>query len=262
MKRYLPIVLISTLLVAAIAVAVWFMRPAKPITISTLPDFDYAAPESWAVRPETPPPAVWEAGWDIDAVIISTGASIETGAAETEERRLLAAAKSLGTLSEVFASIGPVYAPLVRAGNAEADIAAALQHYIEEDNRGRAFVIATDTALPAFLAEMLAADSLLRDRFVGVLTFGETPDSAGFAPGTNKADVCSRKFEREEGCTLAIELRKSGTNYSYSGEGTPGGALTSGFTNWLHDNASKLAEPLGDLEEVEIVEIQTAPEGQ
>ena len=35
-----------------------------------------------------------------------------------------------------------------------------------------------------------------------------------------------------------------------------GGRLVSGLVPWLNDHASKLAEPLGELEEVEIIEIR------
>lgn len=261
MKRYLPVFLVAILLVVAIAAAVWSMRPREPITVAALADFDYAAPESWAVRPASPPPAVWESGWDIDVLLLSADAAIEPGEIETEEHRLQAASKSLDALSAAFNDIGPVYAPLLRRESLGADAAAALARYIEEDNRGRAFVVATDTILPATFVETLGADKLLRDRFAGVMAFGETPDAAGFAQGTNTQSVCSRRYDETGACTQVIELRRSGSIYIVAGENEPGNSLVGGFTVWLHGNASKLAEPLGDLEEIEIVEIQKAPEG-
>lgn len=261
MKRFLPIVLIALLLVVAIAAAVWSIRPREPITVAALADFDYAEPQSWAVRPGTPPPAVWEAGWDIDVLILSADAATEPGESDTEERRIQASAKTLDSLSAAFTQIGPVYAPLLRRESMLTDTAAALEHYIDEDNRGRAFVVATDAPLPSVFAEKLSADNLLRDRFAGVMTFGDSADTAGFAPGTNMQDVCSRRYEGSETCTQAIELRRSGSGYAATGDNGAGDALVGGFTNWLHGNASKLAEPLGDFEEVEIVDIQKAPEG-
>lgn len=261
MKRFLPIFLIAILLVVAIAAAVWTMRPREPITVAALADFDYAAPESWAVRPASPPPAVWEAGWDIDVLLLAADAAIEPGEFETEERRVQAAAKSLEAYAAAFTHIGPVYAPLIRGGSLEADTAAALVRYLEQDNRGRAFVVVTDTLLPQVFTEKLSTDPLLRDRFAGVMTFGQAPDAAGFAPETDKTEVCSRRYEAADTCTQTVDLRRSGSSYSTTGDNGAGDALIGGFTAWLHGNASKLAEPLGDFEEIEIVDIQKAPEG-
>lgn len=262
MKRFLPIFLIAILLVIAIAVTLWATQPRAPATITALAELNYAEAHSWAVRPETPPPAVWESGWDIDVVLVSAGSAIERGEAETAAKRFQESTKSLSDKSEAFAPIGPVYAPLLRRANVSADVGAALTHYLAEDNRGRAFIVATDTVLPASFSTDLAADPLLRDRFAGILTFGDTPEAAGFAPGTTKSDVCSRRYEASETCTLTVELRRTGGSYAISGDGPPGAELVQGFTDWLHGNASKLAEPLGDLEEIEIIEIQMAPEGQ
>ena len=72
------------------------------------------------------------------------------------------------------------------------------------------------------------------------------------------ASVCSRRYDASEGCTLQTELNRAGRRYSAE----EGGRLTEGFLAWLNDYSSKLAEPLGDLEEIDIIEIQQAPEGQ
>lgn len=260
MKRLLLNLLMVALLGAAAFAAYWYLKPREPVSITALPAFDYAADSSWAVRPSDPPPAVWEAGWDIDVVLLSAGAATVPGESETAEKRLANSAKDLRQFAGAFDSIGPVYAPMVRARVAAEDIAAALDHYLEHDNRGRAFVIATDTALPASFPEVLAADELLRDRFAGVLVFGDAPEAAGFPPGTDHAEVCSRRYESEGSCTLEIDLRGFGGNYSVAGDGPPGGALVSGFTAWLRNNSAKLAEPLGELEEIEIIEIQKPTE--
>ncbi|MFN4226140.1 MAG: hypothetical protein ACK4HR_07460 [Hyphomonas sp.] len=262
MKRFLPVILIAVVLVVAIVAVLWASRPREPATVAALPDYDYSVPGSWAVRPQTPPPAVWEGGWDMDVMLLSAGQAIASGAADTGEKRVMAATKSLRDMSEAFLPIGPVYAPLLRGTDVQADTAAAWAAYLADDNRGRAFIIVTDTALPQALVDTLSADPLLRDRFAGVLVFGETPESAGLPPDTDHKQVCSRRYENAGGCTQPAELRRSGGGYTLSGGDPPGGELVSGFIAWLHENASKLAEPLGDLEEVKIVDIQTAPEGQ
>lgn len=259
MKRLLPIVLIVVLLGIASAAILWAMKPREPVAITALPAFDYADDASWAERPNEPPPAVWESGWDIDVVLLSAGAATAPGESETAEKRLATSNKDLRQLAGAFDSIGPVYAPMARARVATEDIAAALAYYLDFDNRGRAFVIATDAALPADFPAMLAADPLLRDRFAGVLVFADSP-AAGFPPETDHMQVCSRRYESEGSCTLEIDLRRFGGNYSIAGDGPPGGALVSGFTAWLRNNSSKLAEPLGELEEIEIIEIQKPTE--
>jgi hypothetical protein len=72
------------------------------------------------------------------------------------------------------------------------------------------------------------------------------------------ASVCSRRYDASDGCTLQTDLNRAGGSYGAEG----GGRLTEGFLSWLNDYSSKLAEPLGDLEEIEIIDIQQAPEGQ
>ena len=60
------------------------------------------------------------------------------------------------------------------------------------------------------------------------------------------------RYKPETGCVAAVDVRRAGGTYELSG----GGALTNGLLNWLNDHTSKLAEPLGDLEEIEIIEIR------
>jgi hypothetical protein len=248
MNRKLIFALVVLLVAAGSAGVIWVVREKPVVAGPALPSFDYAAAESWAVRPQTPPAAVWESGWAFDVLILASGAALETGDADRARRSRNKAEEEARELASAFDAIGKVYVPFLRASDPGPDLAAALAAYIANDNRGRALVIATDLPLPAEAATLFAEDALLRDRFAGVLTYA---DDAGFAPGTDATTVCSRRYDAGEGCTLPADLKRA-----------DGGRLTAGFLAWLNDYSSKLAEPLGDLEEIDIIEIQTAPERQ
>lgn len=258
MKRSLPILLTAILLLTAGGSFFWWINSREAPELIEPPSFDYASADSWAVRPVSPPPAVWEAGWDLDVVLLSAETAIDAGTADSFERSLGKSRNALENMATAFESIGPVYAPVVRQHELAPDLSAALSAYLANDNRGRAFVVATDSLLPPDFAATLANDPLLRDRFAGVLALEET---AGFAPDTNKAEVCSRRYEQATGCTLQAPLRKAGNTYALEGDAEKGGVLVQGFTAWLRDHGSKLAEPLGDLEEIEIIDIQKPQEG-
>jgi hypothetical protein len=250
MNRKTAVALIAVLLAIAAGAILWSMREAPVATGPAVPTFDYAAQDSWAVKPDPPPPAVWETGWEVDVVILSAGAALEVSDKVALRNRRDNAAGQLEDLGAAFDRIGPAYAPYLREASLDADMAAALSAYIATRNRGRAFLIATDHPLPATLVPAFESDALVRDRFGGVLFYGES--GPGLAEGVTSAAICSRRYKPETGCVAAVDVRRAGGRYEISG----GGALTNGLVNWLNDHTSKLAEPLGDLEEIEIIEIR------
>ena len=73
-------------------------------------------------------------------------AALETSDRESVQERRDEAAETLDDLAAAFDKVGPVYAPYLRAASVEEDITAALSQYLATDNRGRAFLIATDPA--------------------------------------------------------------------------------------------------------------------
>lgn len=255
MNKTFLAVLVAGLIAIAIGATLWSMRDEPGAADPALPDFDYASPASWAVRPVRPPPAVWETDWEIDVLVLSRDEALETGDAEELEKQSRKADEALARLADAFGGIGPVYTPFLRADRYDDDIASAVGQYLSTDNRGRAFIIATDAPLPATLASVFDADALLRDRFGGVLMYGEAPD-AGIALSSYASGLCSRRFDAAQGCVVPVEVRRIGARVELRGAE----ALTGGFVGWLRDNASRLAEPLGDLEEIEIIEIQKPPE--
>ncbi len=248
MNRKIILALIAVLLAVATSAVFWSMREAPVATGPAVPTFDYASEDSWAVRPRLPPPAVWETGWEVDVILLSAEAALEISDKVAIERRRDSASKELSDSAAAFEKIGPVYAPYLRAANVETDMASALQQYLSADNRGRAFLIAADRPLSATLTPVFEADRLLRDRFGGVLFFGEDDDETGLSGDA----ICSRRFKADEGCVETVNLRRAGNRYELEG----GERLTNGLVAWLNDHTSKLAEPLGDFEEIEIIEIR------
>lgn len=256
MNRKIIIAVAAILLAIFMGGVMWINRPTPPVTGAALPTFDYAAADSWALKPSPQPPAVWEGGWDIDVVLLAREAAMVANDRIAMETRRDDAAETLRDLAAVFEPAGPVYAPYLRAANPDADIAAAVLSYFAADNRGRAFVVATDTPLPAEVIAAIEADPLLRDRFAGVLFFGERGETGTPANGAQAPMICSRRYKPEDGCVVDVGLRRTGGRIALTGDGPVGGRLIDGFIAWLNERASKLAEPLGELEEVEIVEIR------
>jgi len=262
MNRKLLIALVALIAAAGLAAVIWTRQETPVVAGPPLQAFDYSSADSWAVRPETKPPAVWETGWALDVLVLASGAAVGPGEGDARGRARAEAEEEAADLAAAFDDIGEVYVPFLRASDPGADLTAALTAYLANDNRGRALLIATDLPLTPEAAAAFAADPLLRDRFAGVIVFGEAADSAGFPAATDPATVCSRRHDGAGGCTLVTELARQGGTYVLAGEAEGGGRLVEGFIPWLNDRASKLAEPLGDFEEIEIVPIQQAPEGQ
>ncbi|PKP81872.1 MAG: hypothetical protein CVT79_08965 [Alphaproteobacteria bacterium HGW-Alphaproteobacteria-18] len=236
MNKFVLIGVGAGLLVAG-GVAAWMISSTPEPEPVLLDPYDYALTESWDTKPAEQPAAVWEDGWAIDVIQLTAGT-----------RR---APEDFATALGV---IGPVYAPKLRAPNFAEDAASALQEYLETSNNGRAFVIASNQPLPASAVPVINADAMVRARFGGVLLL-EGQETA-FAPGVNPASVCSDRFGAGEICAAPVEIKRIDGAWVIHGEGPAGGAVVDGFSEWLDGSAPKLAEPLGDLEEVEIIDIR------
>lgn len=238
MNRVLLIGIGAAVLIAG-GVAFWMMNSQPEPEPEPVDPYDYAVLESWDVRPVEQPSAVWEDGWAVDVVQLTADTR-----REPEE------------LAAALGQIGPVYAPKIRASHFADDTASALQQYLDADNNGRAFVIASNQPLPASAVPVINSDGMVRARFGGVLLL-EGQETA-FAPGVNPAGVCSDRFGAGEVCAAPVEIgRSDGEWVIKTEEGEPvGGAVINGFEEWLHGSAPKLAEPLGELEEIEIIDIR------
>lgn len=216
----------------------WYMNSAPPPEPVVLDPYDYALEDSWHAKPETAPPPVWEAGWDTDVILLLSPAARRAPEAH----------------SEALSAFGAVYAPKLRGPEFDEDAAEALQRYLDDDNNGRALVIASDRPLPASIVPVINSDPMVRARFAGVLLL--EGQEAAFASGVSAGSVCSDRFGAGEICAAPIDIRRSDGVWVIAGDEPHGGAVIDGFEEWLDTSAPKLAEPLGDLEEVEIIDIR------
>ncbi|MFN4024724.1 MAG: hypothetical protein ACK4MQ_07820 [Hyphomonas sp.] len=238
MRKSIWIAAVVALLAVGGAFAFWYMNPAPPPEPVALDPYDYTLEDSWHVRPDPAPPPVWEAGWATDVVLM-----LSPGARRAPDAH-----------GEALSAIGPVYAPKLRGPEFDVDAAEALQRYLDADNNGRALVIASDRPLPASIVPVINSDPMVRARFAGVLLL--EGQEAAFATGVSPGSVCSDRFGAGEICAAPLEIRRSDGVWIIAGDEPHGGAVIDGFEEWLDSSAPKLAEPLGELEEIEIIDIR------
>lgn len=239
MSKFLPVAVVIAFLLVGGSIMVWHMNSGPEREPEDLPPYDYERADSWSALPETPPAPVWEAGWETDVILLA-----QTATAHRRPEEYCAA----------LAPVGPVYAPRLRQSDFGADAGKALQHYLEAHNRGRAFVIASNHPLPASVVPVINSDPMLRARFGGVLLLDG--QEIAFAQGVRAGSVCSDRFGAGEICAEPVELRRENGEWTAAGETPLAGPVLGGFEDWLNASAPKLAPPLGDLEDIEIVEIR------
>ncbi len=256
MKRYA--IAIALLIAAAILGVVWHLsRRSPPAPEPPLDALAYAEPNSWAVWPDPLPPPVWDGGWAIDVFLVTKAAMLSGGPVENRAMAAERARAASARLADSFASVGAAFAPFLRKDMAASDIMVAFETYLSSANGGRAFVIVTDQPLPLQLADILeGADPLLRDRFGGILVLGggDNPQAEVFAGLPEGTVFCSRRFAPGESCVESLTASGRPRN----GEGS--GRIIGGLTDWLEREAARPAEPLGELENIEIREIKRPEE--
>lgn len=229
------LIILATLIAALLAFGWFFMRDKehKPPP----PASDYRLGASWTIRPETPPAPVWEGGWAYDILLFNA------------DRR-----RDSQAYAEALRQLGPVYAPVLRPGQAGPDAASALDAYLQTDNRGRAFIIALNFPLTQEMVSAIGADPMIRARFGGLLLVDRL--KTAFGPDLYPASVCSDRFGSGEVCEAPIQIRRNDSKWTIvTGDGQTN-PVTDGFSEWLEQYAPKMAEPLGQLEEIGISEIR------
>ncbi len=258
----------STLVIAIIAllaVGGWWLwnNVISPKPMLELEPLNYMEDSSWAALPVQAPPAVWSGDWGIDVFIVSEDAALEARSQAGLEKKERLARAQAGALKASLQSIGEIYAPLYRSNAQSDDVTRAFETYLRTDNRGRALVIAHDTSLPESVLARLEQDETLRDRFGGFLSISDARSGipklleAGMAPAEGAPlPYCNDRLNDASSCQMIVPAHKSKGLWVLDGEGVPGGELIESFPEWLETNGSKMAEPLGDFEEVEIVDIR------
>ena len=246
---------------AAIAIAAfgWLWRtvisPPPYIEISPLSYNDYA---SWAVIPKETPPAVWAGGWAVDVFLVDDAASLKGRSGKQLDQKEQNARLQGRTLEDGLSAIGPVYAPLYRAEAKGDDLARAFLIYLNQHNQGRAFVIAANTTLPPALLGELQLDPSLSERFGGFYRLGKHPETLLLTEDQIEAPTafCAPHLVESGTCVNNLTTTREGGFAVLTSDSGLGQTPMAEFLAWLEENAAPAAEPLGDLEEVEIVDIR------
>jgi hypothetical protein len=259
MKRVL--LAFAILCVLAIGLGPWAYRtlfvPGEPLA---LPAFDYLTTDSWAALPDEVPAPVWKQGWAVDVILIAPDAGLEPRSQAEIASQTTRAGAQAKRMAQSLTAVGPVYAPLFRKDSEQTDLSAAFRQYVDTHNRGRAFVIATDHTLPAEAFAGLKADDRLRERFGGFLrlTRGTGSDDP-FLAIDGAADLqayCPDQYRQLSDCQPVVRIGRQDGVMIVAQDSPIGGDNLSGLTTWLEANVAKTAEPLGSLEEVEIIGIR------
>ena len=236
----------------------WLWRtvisPPPYIEVSPLSYTEYA---SWAVIPKETPAPVWRDGWATDVFLVEDASELKGRTGAQLDKREQKARLQGRLLEDGLTAIGPVYAPLYRADAKGDDLARAFLIYLRSHNHGRAVVIASDTALPDALLAELELEPELMERFGGFYRIGKDPEFVQLTETPDKsveAYCPTHLIEREACVTDVATVREKG--FSVLAPESSVGESAAAFSTWLAENASPMAEPLGDLEEVEIVDIR------
>jgi hypothetical protein len=245
---------------AAIAVGLgaWAWRtlisPPPYIEVEPLSYTDFA---SWAVIPKETPPAVWTDGWAVDVFLVDSASELKGRSGKQLDKKEQNARLQGRMLEDGLQAVGPVYAPLYRADAKGDDLARAFLIYLKKHNHGRALVIASDTALPDALLTELQEEPDLMGRFGGFYRLGNQPQSVVLTeqPDQSMDSYCAAHLVESNTCVQDVTTIRQSGFATLSPDSALDDAATE-FLGWLEANASPMAEPLGDLEEVEIVDIR------
>lgn len=260
MNRLIALGVFILVLATGASIWLWLSQSEPEAPAAPLRTVDYATPEAWTARPAAPPAAVWESGWAVDVFLVLASAKRSPAPLKSLAARDAQAIEDANSIGEGLASIGPVYAPVFSSTESSQDIVRSFKTYVDRDNRGRAFVIATDQTLPADLADIISADSMLRERFGGVLWLAPGSDSSSdfevMADGVQPEAYCPERLSQPLGCVATVLTARKGGRRIIADQPPIGGAVMDGFREWLETSAVQLAEPLGELEDVAIIDIR------
>jgi hypothetical protein len=263
MKRTLLIV--GIIVVLGVGLGPWAYRTFRDQgDLIALPAFDYRTTDSWAALPAEMPPAVWAGGWAVDVILVGPNDGLAPRSETQISSQTDRAVEQSKRLAESLSVIGPVYAPFYREANATIDLSAAFKAYLDDHNRGRAFVIATDHPLPPEMLAPILADESLRERFGGFLRLTRARGDAALFPsiaGMEKSAsdflaYCPAQFTEVPKCQPVVEIGRQDGMMIVSQDDPIAGDNLTGYKEWLEANVAKTAEPLGALEEVEIIDIR------
>ncbi|WP_321489626.1 hypothetical protein [uncultured Hyphomonas sp.] len=246
----------SAIVVAGLGTWLWrtVISPPPLIEVSPLSYTDYA---SWSVVPKETPPAVWKEGWGIDVFLVDSASELKGRSGKQLDKKEQKARLQGRMFEDGLSAIGPVYAPLYRADAKGDDLARAFLIYLRKHNQGRALVIASNTTLPDALLAEIEFEPDLEERFGGFYRLGKDPQSVTLTEGADQpAEAYCPAHLTESGDCIRNVMTVRDSGFSVLAPESDVAASATTFSEWLNANAAPMAEPLGDLEEVEIVDIR------
>ena len=256
-----PAVWIAAAAVAiALSALLWrtVISPPPYIEITPLSYSDYA---SWSVIPKEQPAPVWTDGWAVDVFLVNEASGLKAHSGKGLDKREQRARLRGRLLEDGLSVVGPVYAPMFRTDAIGDDLSRAFESYLKQHNRGRAFIIASDTALPPSLLAFLDTEPDLNERFGGFYRLSPAKGSValvetGDATAKPLTSYCGAHLVDDGTCVVDVGTARQGGYKVLAENSGLGAAPVTPFVDWLKANAAPMAEPLGDLEEVEIVDIR------
>ena len=243
-------------------------------TVRTQQAPDYGNSAAWILRPDIPPPSVWEAGWAVDVFLLPPWPKAWTGpgtiAPDNADYRI-EQADFLAAVLPALGSVGPVYSPAARLPapmedmpnwtDAQADAMAALEYYFENDNNGRAVALAVpEGSAPLIEALMGRLDRVghrEHARIVALIVLGdgamaETFAECGFGPS------CPTRLPVQPSPAILTRLgaQPAGGVHPLGAVDEAGLSeiLSNAHAEWINhldENVPKPAEPFGAFESIE-----------
>jgi hypothetical protein len=255
------VLLVAALLLGTLSFVL--QRGAAPAPLTTP---DYANASAWSFRPIEPPKPVWEAGWDLDVfAALPSSAQVPATAGRATKLKETADADALA-LSRDLSAFGKIYAPAYREQARIEDLRAAFDHYLKNDNRGRAFIIILDNPsdLPAF--SFMREDRLSRSRFGGFFVIDARANDIHSRIGSAGSgfviadEICPTVLLSSTDCIRPVPLKLRDRDKSID-------AQSSGLLDWraawlakLETDGDQLAAPIGEEEIIAPSEINS-PDG-
>ena len=242
----------------------------------------YNKEDGWAVLPVEVPPGAWFEPWGVDVFIVPPPSGASAGAGlvgDFHPDAYMEMAKHGHQIEKVLAPAGPSYSAVYRHPSASAtsqtqdwdvareDLVMAFERYLYTKNNMRGVLLvsapATQELIPPLLTR-IESDPRLLERFSGVVWLQEsaTAPSIDVKCSPAMAGNCSilGAVNNSSGWLswLAPQLPRRSVHFDFADAEQLSTELTKRNTKlsiWLDENAPKPAEPLGGIEDMEVVEV-------
>jgi len=276
-------------LIPIIAVLSWFLLKdvvyRAVLANQSLPDAEaatYLDDDGWLLLPNETPPGAWTEPWGVDLFIVSPPSSVPSGLGTIDQTENLAVSdlnNNSKLIASTLASAGPSYSPFYRHPSAvkksepdnwtssKEDLAMAFERYLYSKNnwRGVLLVAAPETAnLIEPIIERISKDPRLLERFGGVVLMGPQPfdiaENLKCSPAMKGNCVVNAPVENRTALQrwFLPSLHRAPVNIRFSDGPSLAQQLSDRnmkLSAWLDENAPKPAEPLGGLEDMEVIDI-------